>query len=118
MGSTRHRRRTRWKEDLPMDRLATYLPIDRRQAIARGVDLPEQTSGSALIADLSGFTPLTHALVRQLGERRGAEELARHLDLVYDALIAEVNRYGGTVIGFSGDALTAWFDGALHPGRF
>ena len=90
-----------------MDMLTTYIPIDRRLAIARGVNLPEHTWGAALIADLSGFTQLTHSLVSQLGERRGAEELARHLDLVYDALIAEVDRYGGTIIGFSGDAITA-----------
>src|SRR5207237_10269741 len=32
---------------------------------------------------------------------------------VYDALIAEVDRYGGSVIGFSGDAITCWFAGEV-----
>jgi len=31
--------------------------------------------------------------------------------LVYDALIGELYRFGGSVIGFSGDAITCWLDG-------
>ncbi len=86
-----------------------YIPMDRRQALARGVTLPDRTRGAALFADISGFTPLTEALTRTLGPRRGAEELTRQLNWVYDALIAEVSRYGGSVIGFAGDAITCWF---------
>jgi class 3 adenylate cyclase len=93
-----------------MEALDVYIPIDRRQAIARGKDLPDRARGAALFADISGFTPLTEALVQELGPQRGAEELARQLNRVYDALIAEVHRYGGSVIGFSGDAITCWFD--------
>ncbi|HEX9371938.1 MAG TPA: adenylate/guanylate cyclase domain-containing protein, partial [Roseiflexaceae bacterium] len=93
-----------------MDVLAAYLPTDRLHALARGVALPDRTHGAALFADISGFTPLTEALVRALGPRRGAEELTRQLNEVYAALIAEVDRYGGSVIGFSGDAITCWFD--------
>lgn len=89
---------------------SVYIPMDRRQVMARGLSLPEWAEGAALFADISGFTPLTEALARALGPRRGAEELARQLNLVYDALVAEVDRYGGSVIGFSGDAITCWFD--------
>ena len=46
-----------------------------------------------------------------MGARRGVEELTGHLNRVYDALINEVHRYGGSVIGFAGDAITCWFDG-------
>ena len=88
-----------------------YIPMDRRQALTRGKGLPERTWGAALFADISGFTPLTEALARELGPRRGAEELTVHLNRVYDALIAELLRYGGSVIGFSGDAITCWLDG-------
>ncbi|HLY25595.1 MAG TPA: adenylate/guanylate cyclase domain-containing protein, partial [Aggregatilineales bacterium] len=91
--------------------LSTFIPMDRRQALARNETLPEKTYGSALFADISGFTPLTEALTRALGPRHGAEELSRQLNRVYDTLIAEIDRYGGTVIGFSGDAITCWFDG-------
>ena len=93
-----------------MDLLSTYLPTDRLHALARGATLPSRARGTVLFADISGFTPLTEALVRTLGPRRGAEELARQLNEVYDALITEVDRYGGSVIGFGGDAITCWFD--------
>ena len=55
---------------------------------------------------------------------RGAEELTRTISQVYTALIDEVHRYGGSVIGFAGDAITCWFDditaqrgGRLRPGH-
>ncbi|MCP4635846.1 MAG: hypothetical protein GY848_05170, partial [Methyloversatilis sp.] len=48
--------------------------------------------------------------MRELGPQRGAEELPRHLNRVYDAVIAEVHRYGGSVLSFSGDAVTCWLD--------
>jgi class 3 adenylate cyclase/tetratricopeptide (TPR) repeat protein len=85
--------------------------MDRRQAMLRGEALPERTGGAALFADISGFTPLTERLARGLGARRGAEELSRQLNAVYGALIAEVHGCRGSVIGFSGDAITCWFDG-------
>lgn len=91
--------------------LSAYIPIDRCHALARGVSLPDRTTGAALFADISGFTPLTEALTRELGPQRGAEELTRHLDVIYTALIVEVERYQGAVIAFSGDAITCWFDG-------
>src|SRR4249920_322566 len=93
-----------------MDTLLAFIPIDRQLALASATPLRTQTHGAALFADISGFTPLTEALVRALGPRRGAEELTRQLNEVYDALIAEVDRYGGSVTGFSGDAITCWFD--------
>ena len=97
------------------DAASLYIPMDRRQALARGEDLPARAVGAALFADISGFTPLTEALVCALGPQRGAEELLHHLNLIYDALIDEVDRYGGSVIGFSGDAITCWFDGDDGP---
>lgn len=91
--------------------LGAYIPIDRCHALMRGCDLPDRTNGAVLFADISGFTPFTAALVQELGPRRGAEKLTSHMNLIYDALIAEVHRYGGSAIGFSGDAITCWFDG-------
>ncbi len=90
--------------------LRTYLPQDRLRALARGESLPDRTNGSVLFVDISGFTPLTETLRESLGPRRGAEELTKHLDAVYSLLIADVERYGGSVIGFAGDAITCWFD--------
>ncbi|HEX6387021.1 MAG TPA: adenylate/guanylate cyclase domain-containing protein [Anaerolineae bacterium] len=91
--------------------LSVYIPMDRRQALARGESLPERATGAVLFADISGFMPLTEALALELGEQRGAEELTYQLNRVYTALIAQVHAYRGSVIGFSGDAITCWFDG-------
>ncbi len=97
--------------------LSVYLPMDRQQALVRDETLPDRTTGTALFADISGFTPLTAALAQELGLQRGAEELTRTISQVYTALINEVHRYGGSVIGFAGDAITCWFDEASRgPG--
>ncbi len=93
-----------------MNPIAAYIPMDRRQALAKDKPLPDRTHGAALFADISGFTPLTEALVNELGRQRGAEELTRQLNTVYTALIERVHRYQGSVISFSGDAITCWFD--------
>ena len=96
-------------------RLHTYLPQDRRRALAQGKDLPDPTTGSALFADISGFTPLTEALRTLFGSRRGAEELTEQLNTVYTTLIATIEQHNGTVIAFAGDGLTCWFDAADGP---
>lgn len=93
-----------------MEVLATYLPQDRCRALARPAALPDRSAGAALFADISGFTPLAETLAQTLGPRRGAEELTVHLNAVYDALIREVEIWGGSVIAFAGDAITCWFD--------
>jgi class 3 adenylate cyclase/tetratricopeptide (TPR) repeat protein len=100
-----------------MEFLHAYIPQDRRHALAQGITLPERTTGAALFADISGFTPLTEALVRALGPQRGAEELPRQLNMIYDALIAQVDLYHGSVLGFSGDAITCWFDDVGDGGQ-
>ncbi len=93
------------------DNLQAYLPGDRRRALAEGRTLPDRVQGSALFADISGFTPLTEALLAELEPQRGAEELAATLTAIVDPLLAELDRHGGDVIYFSGDAVTAWIDG-------
>src|SRR5262245_31730491 len=98
-----------------IDHLRAYLPQDRRHALARGVDLPDRAYGAVMFADVTGFTPLAEALSQSLGPRRGAEELTALLNQVYTALIAQVHGFGGSVVGFSGDAITCWFD-AQEPG--
>ena len=87
----------------------TYLPQDRRLALSHGATLPECAEGAALFADISGFMPLTEALTRSLGPRRGIEELMAQGRLVDDALIAQVDRFGGSVVSFAGAAIMCWF---------
>jgi class 3 adenylate cyclase len=86
-----------------MHRLGTYLPEDRLQALLRGDSLPSQTHGTAIFADISGFTTLTEKLTRTLGARKGVEALSQQLNAVYGALIDRMERYGGSVISFAGE---------------
>jgi len=92
-------------------RTEAHIPGDRRWSLATGVPLPDRVTGSALFADISGFTALTEVLAHELGPQRGAEEITANLNRVFHALIAELGRYGGHVIYFSGDAITCWVDG-------
>lgn len=96
--------------DDALQSLVVYMPMDRRHALVAGRALPDRQHGAALFADISGFTQLTEALVRELGAQRGAETLTIYLNLVYDAVVDEVHRYGGSVVAFAGDAITCWFD--------
>ena len=77
--------------------------MDWRHALSGHVDLSGYTEGAALFADISGFTPLTEELTRSLGPQRGAEELTHTINQVYDSIILELHRYGGSVISFAGD---------------
>src|SRR3954447_690316 len=87
-----------------------YVPSDRRAALAAGRDLPDRARGAALFADISGFTALADALAAELGGHRASEALTAHLNRVFHALIAELDEFGGSVVYFSGDAITCWFD--------
>ena len=89
---------------------STYVPMDRRHALAMGAALAERVRGAALFADVSGFTSLTTTLTHELGPQRGGEEITRLLNCVYDAIISELHLYGGSAISFGGDAITCWFD--------
>jgi len=91
--------------------LAVFIPIDRREAIGRDAVITENTSGTALFADVSGFTSLTGILAREMGPQHGAEELLNYLNPVFEALIAELHIFGGVVISFAGDSITCWLDG-------
>lgn len=92
--------------------VASFLPEDRRRALATGHELPARAVGCVLVVDISGFTPLTEALVRALGERDGADAATRHLNRIYTELTAALHAYGGSIVGFSGDGMLCWFDAA------
>ncbi len=93
-----------------MESLLALIPEDRRIALADGRELPDRATGSVLFADISGFTPLTAALAQELGIHRGAEEVLNQINPVYEAIIAELHRYGGSVLGFAGDSITCWLN--------
>ncbi len=98
---------------------SAFVPVDRRRAILRGETLPNRTYGAALFVDVSGFTTMTERLVQHFGRQEGAEAVPRYINPLYDALIAQLHLYGGSVINFAGDSITCWLDGddgrrALH----
>ena len=62
---------------------------------------------AALFVDISGFTPLTEALLQH--RRDGAEVLGQALNGIFGPLVAEVYVQGGFIAGFAGDAFTALF---------
>jgi hypothetical protein len=97
-----------------MSTLSAYLPQDRMHALAHGRALPDR----GWARPCSRTSPVSRAwpnpCCKVFGPRRGAEELGVHLNRVYDALIAEVERYGGSVVTFAGDAITCWFDSSVR----
>jgi tetratricopeptide (TPR) repeat protein/class 3 adenylate cyclase len=60
-----------------------------------------------LCVDLSGFTPLTEALMRE--GSRGAEQLTNVLNEIFEPLVRLVYARGGFIPYFAGDAFTAIF---------
>ena len=60
-----------------------------------------------LNVDLSGFTPLTEALMKE--GISGAEKLSHILNEVFEPLVSLVYRCGGIIPYFAGDAFTAVF---------
>ena len=100
--------------------IGRYIAQDRLHALAAGRDLADRSVGSVLFADIVGFTALGERYTSRLGETRGIEAFVQRIDEVYESLIVEVERRGGVVIGFAGDALTCWFDtreGQLPPAQ-
>ena len=106
-----HRMAAPASEPLARDNPEAYIARDRRRSLATGTPIPDRVTGAGIFADISGFTPLTEALARELGPQRGAEELTATLGRVFHEVIAELDRFGGDVIYFSGDAITCWIDG-------
>src|SRR3990172_9414962 len=60
-----------------------------------------------LLADVSGFSHMTDVLAKH--GLHGSEVLANGMRQVFDPMIQSVIEYGGYVVGFAGDAITALF---------
>ncbi|MFN2520501.1 MAG: adenylate/guanylate cyclase domain-containing protein [Candidatus Limnocylindria bacterium] len=81
--------------------------LGRRRTSPRPSPAPAADEGrvlSVMVADLSGSTPL--------GERLDPEELRAILSGFFRGLSHEIQRYGGTVDKYIGDAVRAVFEGA------
>jgi predicted ATPase/class 3 adenylate cyclase len=86
-----------------MHRLVPQFILDNYQA--------ENYHGSfhaiSLLVDVSGFSDMTDALAQH--GVHGSEVLANGMRQVFDPMIQSVLEYGGHVVGFAGDAITALF---------
>ncbi|HWF25638.1 MAG TPA: AAA family ATPase, partial [Solirubrobacteraceae bacterium] len=96
--------------------LTGYVPPNVLRRLAGGLaELPyaEEFEGAVLIADISGFTPITEQMARRGPE--GAETLADLLNVYFGRLIDHVDERGGDVFSFTGDGLiAAW---SRHAGE-
>lgn len=96
-------------EDL-LHLFAPYLPTDRFRALLRGLELPQEAHGAAMLVDMQGFSPLAKQLVEEFGPQRASDELKRRLNPMFEVVAGQVFNHGGSVIRFLGDGFTAWFD--------
>ncbi|HSH05754.1 MAG TPA: tetratricopeptide repeat protein [Anaerolineae bacterium] len=62
---------------------------------------------TALFLDISGFTPMTQALMAH--GKEGAEVLVNIINQIFDPIIHAIYEQGGFITGFAGDAFTAVF---------
>jgi class 3 adenylate cyclase len=72
--------------------------------------------GTVLSADISGFTRLAERLAAD-GVRQAAESLITAINRCFEPMIDEVNRRGGDVLKFGGDAIFVLFEGEDHPAQ-
>ena len=88
--------------------LTPYLPRWLSGRLAEAAIDPGRawdTHAVVLFADLAGFTALTEAMAQ--GGPQGVEALGQALGAVFGELVEAVYAYGGDVVKFAGDALTA-----------
>jgi tetratricopeptide (TPR) repeat protein/class 3 adenylate cyclase len=78
------------------------------QAVRRG-EFKGEISAATMLADISGFTALTQAMMEHGVE--GAEVVAELINRVFTPAIEAIEQQDGFVAGFAGDAFTAIFPG-------
>jgi len=98
------------------ERAGLYVPRVLQQHLADD-PLSETWSveGTAVFADVSGFTKLSEALAQK--GREGAEQITDAIEKVFGELLTVAYDRGGILLKFGGDALLLWFDGDDHALR-
>jgi class 3 adenylate cyclase/predicted ATPase len=71
--------------------------------------------GTAMFADLSGFTQLTERLARH--GKIGAEEMSDALDATFTELLRVADGQGADLVKWGGDAVVLLFEGPDHEAR-
>ncbi|MDW4498815.1 AAA family ATPase [Sulfitobacter sp. D35] len=77
------------------------------RAPSTGADYPqsERFDGAVMLVDISGSTALTLRLSRE--GTRGVEQINRVLTRFFSDLVALIEGFGGTVLGYEGDSVLA-----------
>jgi class 3 adenylate cyclase len=92
------------------DRAIPYVPwILQRQLAQDPAGQYWTADGTAVFADISGFTKLSESLARK--GREGAEHVADAIGHVFASMLSVAYENGGTLLSFGGDALLLWFEG-------
>ncbi len=73
------------------------------------------TEGTALFADVSGFTQLSEQLARK--GREGAEQITDTIGGSFASILKVAYENGASLLKFGGDALLLWFHGDGHAPR-
>jgi class 3 adenylate cyclase/tetratricopeptide (TPR) repeat protein len=96
-----------------LDVVITYLPRHLVQTKLTPSNVPSVggafLDGALLLADISGFTPLSEQL-SALG-KEGAEQITSVVNRYFGAMLEVLFAYGGDLFKFGGDALLAFFPG-------
>ena len=98
------------------DRASRYVARILQQHL---VDDPDDrwwtADGTAVFADISGFTKLSESLARK--GREGAEQITEAIGHIFELMLAVAYDSGGSLIKFGGDSLLLWFHTEGHAGR-
>ena len=98
------------------ERAALYVPRILQQHLADDPLREAWTAeGTAVFADVSGFTKLSEALAQK--GREGAEQITDAIEKVFGELLGVAYDRGGILLKFGGDALLLWFEGDEHVVR-
>jgi class 3 adenylate cyclase/tetratricopeptide (TPR) repeat protein len=95
------------------ERAGLYVPRILQQHLA---DDPQRQAwvaeGTAVFADVSGFTKLSEALAQK--GREGAEQITETIEQIFGVMLGVAYERGGSLLKFGGDALLLWFEGERH----
>src|SRR5262245_58710989 len=98
------------------DVLRPYVPRLLADWLSHTPDAAHRTiEGTAMFADLSGFTQLTERLARH--GRIGAEEMSDALDATFTELLTVADGQGADLVKWGGDAVVLLFEGPDHEAR-
>ena len=102
-----------------VDILASYSPRMLTQRFTENPKPPAKASqvefrGAIVFVDVSGFTALSEALSKEHGAVEGAELLNLYINAYMRKIIECIEKAGGDIIKFAGDAMQVSWHGPSH----